>query len=182
MRKKLLLLLIGGGVSIAGIVFFFLILQKNQGSYLPQQKSHELPLIKASGVKFVGWDDRGRVSWVLSAEEAVEFERYTVLKKVKVKLFEKGDPVSEGVAGEVRIENSNLLLKDKICIISFKEKAELRTSELIWSGSEKRLYTEKQVTVKKGGFIIKGKGLIGKPDLSLVIIKNQVTTYFEGGS
>lgn len=181
-KKKLFFLLTVGGISTVCVIFLFFGWQKNQVNYLGQQDFYELPLVEARGVEFIGWDEQGKKSWVINAQEATRFEKYAILKEVRVKLFEEGDLVSEGIAEKVKLEDSNLLLEGDVYIKSYKEKAELKTSQLIWNGSERMLYTEKEVTVKKGGFIIKGKGLIGKPDLSLIIIKSQVTTYFEGGS
>lgn len=171
------------GIFVVGIFVVFFYGQKNQKISPVAQKSLELPLMEVTGVKFTELDTQGKKLWVLMADKAVQMPRETILKNVDLKLFEKGNPVSEGIAKQVIIENStsNLLLEGEICITSYRDGAELRTSQLQWNNSKKEFYTEKEVTIKRKGAIIQGTGLTGKPDLSLIIIKNQVTTYFEGG-
>ncbi|MBC7190369.1 LPS export ABC transporter periplasmic protein LptC [Candidatus Aerophobetes bacterium] len=139
--------------------------------------------MKVQVVKFTQLEKEGEKSWEVFADEATQFTRKTILKNVRITLYQEGIPASEGEAKKVVIdEYSNLSLEGEIFIVSFADKAWLKTSELFWDNSEKKLYTEKEVTVKKGELIITGKGLIAKPDLSLIIIKSQVTTYIDEGS
>jgi len=182
-KKKLFILAVFLGISLIGLIFLFFTWQKEKEDTFPVQSLAELPLLEARGVRFTGWDEWGRKSWILKAEEAVQFSQRIILKKVKVNLFEEGEPASEGVADEVIVESptSDLYLRGNVHIISYRDGAELKTHELKWDGSQKRLYTEGEITIKKAGLVIQGKGLIGNPDLSLIIIKNQVTTYFEEG-
>jgi len=170
------------GIFVAGISFVFLYDQKDQKISPVSQKSLESPLTEVTGVKFTELDTQGKKLWVLMADKAVQMPRETILKNVDLKLFEKGNPASEGIAKQVIIENStsNLLLEGEIYITSYRDGAELKTSQLQWNNSEKEFYTEKEVTIKRKGVITQGTGLTGKPDLSLITIKNQVTTYFEG--
>ena len=182
-KKKLSTIVVFLAISLIGFVFLFFVLQTEKENILPVQSLEELPLLEARGVRFIGWDEWGRKSWSLKAEEAVQFSQRIILKKVKVDLFEEGEPASEGTADEVIVEDptSDLYLKGNVHIVSYRDGAELKTSELRWDGSQKRLYTEERVMIKKGSLVIQGKGLIGNPDLSLIIIKNQVTTYFKEG-
>ena len=178
---------ISGGISlmllVLAVVLSFLLAgceRKEIGNPF-QKPSQPRPLMEAQGVNFVEWDSSGRKSWELKADFATQFPQKTVLKNVKVKLFKKGKPVSEGEADEVVINNltSDLDLKGKVKIISYLDKAQLTTSELKWVASEKKLFTEKKVTIKKDNLIIQGKGLIGNLDLTSIIIKEQATTYLQ---
>ena len=185
MRKKSFQIL----ATLAGFFFIlvviFLIFFWNRGYKGPsfEREIPEVPVIDITGVEFTQLDDEGQKLWILFASEAVEFEKRTVLKNTRVRLFKDGQPVSEGRADSIVVENStsNLYLKGDIHIVSYRDGAELRTSELQWNNMEKKLRTESEVIIKRKGFVIEGEGLICNPDLSLIIIKNKVRTYFEGG-
>jgi len=184
-KKKLALLTVPFiGAVVIGVAIFFLNWHEESKIHFVNQTSPQPPLMEVEGVKFIQWDSQGKKLWLLEADKAVKFPQRVILENAKVKLFENGNPASEGTADKVIIEisTSDLQLKGDIHITSYKDKAQLKTSELIWDSSERKIFTEKEVTIKKGGLIIKGKGLIGKPDLSSIIIKEQVTTYLEGGS
>lgn len=185
-KRKLtfFLTVLGAGVTIMGVSFLLFSWQNRPERYSVIKESPQLPLMEVKEVKFIEWDNQGEKLWDLEADEAVQFPQQIILKNAKLKLFEEGKPVSKGTAKQVIIESPapNLKLKGDIHIISYKDKAELKTSELRWDSFEKKLYSEEKVTIRKGGLIIKGKGLVGKPDLSSIIIKNQVTTYIEGGN
>jgi len=56
---------------------------------------------------------------------------------------------------------------------------ELLTSELQWDNRERKLWTEKEVILKKGCLVTRGRGLIADTDLTTITIKKDVTTYFE---
>lgn len=183
-KKKLTILtILSAGAVIAGMFFLFFGWQEESKMYSVTQSPQQPPVMEVRGVKFTEWDKQGEKLWVLQADKATQFPQRIILKNAKVSLFEDGKPVSEGTAEQVMIKSSSsdLLLKGNIHIVSYQDKAKLTTSQLRWDGSEKKLYSEQEVTIKKGGLVIKGKGLIGKPDLSSIIIKNQVTTYIEGG-
>lgn len=183
-KKKILILgFFLGLFLVTVIVLLFFNWQTEKGKISPVQNFSESPLVEARGVRLIEWDEWGRKSWILKAEEAIQFPQRILLKKAQVNLFEEGRVVSEGFADEVVIEGtaSHLYLKGDVHIISYRDGAELRTSELQWDASQKKFYTEEKVIIKKEGLVIEGKGLIGNPDLSLIIIKNQVTTYFQEG-
>jgi len=161
---------------------FFLVGCEREDIENPFQKSSQIrPLMEAQGVSFVEWDNLGRKSWELEANSAIQFPQKVVLKNVKIRLFEKGKPASEGEADQVIMDNltSDLELKGKVKIISYLDGAQLTTSELRWVAKEKKLITEKKVTIKKDNLVIKGKGLIGNLNLTSIIIKEQVTTYLQ---
>jgi len=167
---------------LAVVLSFLLAGCERKGIRNPFQKSPQPhPLMEAQGVNFVEWDSSGRKSWQLKADSATRFPQRTVLKNVRVKLFEKGRPVSEGEANQVVMNNltSDLDLKGKVKIISYLDGAQLTTSELKWVASKKKLFTEKKVTIKKDNLVIQGKGLIGNLNLTSIIIKEQVTTYLQ---
>jgi len=183
-RKLTFLIALFAGVLVTGAVFLTFNWQKEQKIHpVANNKFSEMPLMEVRGVKFTQLDNEGRELWILEADKATQLSTRTILKNAKVKLFEQGIPASEGTAERVIIKNSssNFHLEGNIYIISYRDGAELKTSELMWDSSKRRLYTEKEVVIRKKGLVIKGTGLIGKPDLSLIIIKRQVTTYFEGG-
>jgi len=139
------------------------------------------PLMKAQGVSFVEWDSLGKKIWELKADSAIQFSQETILKNVRVKLFEEGKPVSESEADQITMDNltSDLELKGKVKVISYLDGAQLTTSELKWVASEEKFFTEEKVRIKKDNLVIQGKGLIGNLNLTSIIIKEQVTTYFQ---
>ena len=100
---------------------------------------------------------------------------------MKVKLFEEGKPVSESEADQITMDNltSDLELKGKVKVISYLDGSQLTTSELKWVASERKFFTEEKVRIKKDNLVIQGKGLIGNLNLTSIIIKEQVTTYFQ---
>ena len=182
-KKKLLILVVSVSVVLSGI-FIISNLPKDKGNYFYRQKEDKLPLLEVREVEITGWEEGGEKSWILEAEEGLQFFNKVVLEKARAILFEEGKPVSEGKADKVIIESSapNFYLEGNVSIISYNNEAILETSLLKWNDADKRLYTEKEVTITKGDLVIHGIGLIGKPDLSLIIIKNQVTTYYKGGN
>lgn len=183
-KKGYFILIFLAGVSIVILILlFFGRWEEKVEELFPRENLEEIPLVEARGVQFIGWDEQGRKSWILEAEQAAQFTQRIQLRKVEVTLFDKGEPVSKGSADEVVVESftSDLYLKGNVYIISYRDGAELKTDELKWDGLQKKLSTEGEITIKKGGLLIKGKGLIGNPDLSQVIIKNQVTTYIKEG-
>ena len=183
-KRKLSFLaaLIAGGF-IAGVFLLLFTWQKGQQIYSNNQEGEELPVMEVTGVKFTELDEYGRKLWVLIADRAVQFPRRNILENGRLKLYDEGDLASEGTAREVTIENatSNLLLRGKILFESYRNGAELTTSELRWNNSEKKLYTDQEVTIKRENLVLRGIGLTGNSDLSLITIENPVTTYFEGG-
>ncbi|MBE0477935.1 LPS export ABC transporter periplasmic protein LptC [Candidatus Aerophobetes bacterium] len=185
MNKRWLFFLsiIGAGTAFTLIVFLLFNLQKEPTMYPVNRQTLQLPLMEIEKVKLMEWDEQGEKLWILKADKATQFSQRIISENVKLELFQKGEPASRGEAKQVVMEipTSNLWLKGDIHITSYQEIAELETSELRWDSSEKKLHTEKEVTIKKGMLVIQGKGLICKPDLSSVIIKEQVTTYYEGG-
>lgn len=184
MKNKKLAIVVAISGIFAVIIFFLIFFPvENEEYHLAGEGQEKMPLLEARGVSLVGWD-RGEVkSWTLEAKNAVQFSDKTVLSQVEATLFEEGEAVSEGSANQVIMEGdtSNLRLKGNVEIVSHRDAARLETSELFWDDTEKQLYTEQEITLTRGDFIIKGKGMIAKPDLSLVILKHQVTTYYEGG-
>ncbi len=182
-KSYFILIFVAGASVIILALLFFSHWEEKVEKLFPREDLKEIPLVEAKGVEFTGWDEQGRKSWILKAKEAAQFPQRIHLKKVEITLFEKGKPASEGFADEVVVESStsDFYLKGNVYIISYRDGAELKTDELEWDGSEKKLFTEGEITIKKGGLLIKGKGLIGSSDLSKVIIKNQVTTYIKEG-
>lgn len=183
-RKSFILVFsLVAGLSIIGIFLFVPVWHKEQKLHYLESSASKIPIMEINGVEFTQLDENEKKVWILSAARAIQFSDSTILENAEVKLFKEGNLTSQGTADRIIIENStsNFTLKGNICIVSYRDGTELRTSELFWNNSERKLYTEKEVDIKKKGLVIQGKGLICKPDLSLIIIKSEVKTYFEGG-
>lgn len=166
---------------IAGLIL--LNLQKAPEIYFYEEELAKLPLMQMEKIALMEWNEQGEKSWVLKADQATQLPRKIILENVQIELLEEGSTVSQGKAKQAIIESqsSNIWLGGDIYVISHQEEIELTTSELNWNNAEKKLHTEKEVTIRKRTFVIQGKGLICEPDLSSIIIQEQVTTYFEGG-
>ena len=93
--------------------------------------------MEINGVEFTQLDENGKKLWILSAARAIQFSDSTILENAEIKLFKEGNLISQGTADRIIIENStsNFTLKGNICIVSYRDGTELRTSELFWNNS-----------------------------------------------
>ncbi len=137
--------------------------------------------MEAEGIVLSRWSDEGEKIWELKAVSGVQTLREITLSQVGIFLYEEGRVASEGEAEEVRVDNqsSDLLLRGNVRVVSYAEGDELFTSELQWSSRGRKLWTEEEVILKKGGLVTRGRGLVADADLNTIVIKEDVTTYFE---
>jgi len=61
--------------------------------------------------------------------------------------------------------------------VETEEGAKLWTSELEWRAKEEKIFTEKEVLIKKEGKTIRGKGLTSDPNLKNIVIHGKVEGY-----
>ena len=177
MGKRSLLIL---GIALLIIAFLFLRAEHKErgGKENLEKAGGEMPLLEAEGINLMEWDDYGRKTWELQADSGKEFVKETVLNKARISFFQEGVLVSEGEAEKLIVNNqtSELLLQERVKIVSYLDGAELFTSNLKWLATEKKLYTKERVLFKRGNLIMEGRELIASPDLSQIVIKKEVTT------
>ena len=174
-------------VLITGLIVLFLSLillsgcDRQERLLLTTGQEENLVLMEAEGIVLSRWSDDGEKIWELKAVSGVQTLREITLSQVGIFLYEEGRVASEGEAEEVRVDNqsSDLLLRGNVRVVSYAEGDELFTSELQWSSRGRKLWTEEEVILKKGGLVTRGRGLVADADLNTIVIKEDVTTYFE---
>jgi len=174
-------------VLIVGLIVLFLSLillsgcDRQERLLLTSGQEENLVLMEAEGIVLSRWSDEGEKIWELKAVSGVQTLREITLSQVSIFLYEEGRVTSEGEAEEVRVDNqfSDLLLRGNVRVASYAEGDELFTSELQWSNRERKLWTEEEVILKKGRLVTRGRGLVADADLDTIVIKEDVTTYFE---
>jgi len=176
LRKKTLFVLLP---MVIGIISFSLLLsyRAKKEKYPSTERIENIPLLQAEGVKITGWNKEGEKSWHLKADSVKQFTDKIILNKVRIEFLNNEQPASRGEADIAIMDSStsNLLLKENIKLISYVDKVELSTSELEWTASEKNLYTKEKVVLKRGDFVMEGRGLTANPDLSRIEIKEATT-------
>jgi len=179
MRKRDFLI-VGVGLLIIACFFFFAGRKGERGEVGLEKTKEETPLLEVEGISLTEWDEKGEKTWELQADSGTEFIKETALNKVKFFFFEEGLLVSEGETEKVLVSNqtSDLVLQGRVKIISHLDGAELFTSNLRWSASEKKLYTAEKVLLRRGNLIMEGRELIASPDLAQITIKKDVITRF----
>ncbi|MEA3485553.1 MAG: LPS export ABC transporter periplasmic protein LptC [Candidatus Aerophobetes bacterium] len=177
MRKRGFLI-IGVGLVIIACLFFFVGHKGKRGEESLEKTKKKVPLLEAEGISLTEWDKKGEKTWELRADSGAKFIKKTVLNKVKVFFFQEKGLASEGETEKVFANNqtSDLVLQGGVKIISHLDGAELFTSNLRWSASERKLYTAEKVLLKRGNLIMEGRELVASPDLSQIVIKKEVTT------
>jgi len=176
LRKKTLFVLV---LIVIGIISFSLLLsyKTKKEEYLSIERTENIPLLQAEGVRITGWNKKGEKSWHLKADSAKQFSEEIILNKVRIEFLNNEQLASRGEADIAVMDSStsNLSLKENIKLISYVDKAELSTSELKWIASERKLYTEEKVVLRRGNFVMEGQGLTANPDLTRVEIKEATT-------
>ncbi len=61
--------------------------------------------------------------------------------------------------------------RGKVEVVNLEKKQQLNTEELFWKQSDKKIYTEKFVTIKLENEVVYGTGLDAAQDLSTYVIK-----------
>ena len=69
-------------------------------------------------------------------------------------------------------EKNEWLGQENVIVENAESGQQLKTEELYWLPADKRLYTEKFVTIKREGEILRGRGLEATQDLSTYSITN----------
>ncbi|MEA1964315.1 MAG: LPS export ABC transporter periplasmic protein LptC [Candidatus Aerophobetes bacterium] len=176
MRKKNLFVLVA---IIIGIISFSLLssYKTKKEKYPLVVRKENIPLLQAEGLRITGWSTEGEKIWQLKADSAKQFTEKTILNKVGIEFLNNGQLASRGEADIAIMDSStsNVSLKENIKLISYVDKTELSTSELKWIVSEKKVYTKEKVVLRRGDFVMEGKGLTANPDLTRVEIKEATT-------
>jgi LPS export ABC transporter protein LptC len=144
--------------------------------------SAQRPLVEMEGVSLTQWNEAGEKVWTLKADSAQQYTDTTVLRQAFLTLFEEDKPVSAGSANLVSVNNgtSDFDLEGDITVLSYRDRTSLSTQQLHWDAEERKMYSDGDVTVKRGELLIQGRGLEAQPDLSQITIFNQVTSYLKG--
>ncbi len=65
-----------------------------------------------------------------------------------------------------RADKQTYVVTDSVVVLNFKKQETLLTDELNWLQSEKKIHTNKEVTIKTPTELLKGEGLDAKQDFS----------------
>jgi len=65
-----------------------------------------------------------------------------------------------------RADKQTYVVTDSVVVLNFKKQETLLTEELNWLQSEKKIHTNKEVTIKTPTELLKGEGLDAKQDFS----------------
>ncbi len=134
----------------------------------PQQRLSRLTLSQSQ---------RGVPLWTLDAQKAVlaDVEDVATVSEPRMQFYKDGKLASRLAAdgGTVHLGDNDVMLSSHVVVTSLEDRSTLRTSELLFSSSKKKFYTDKEVLVQRPGGTLRGRGLEAAPDLSEFRIYNQ---------
>jgi LPS export ABC transporter protein LptC len=124
----------------------------------------------------------GAKLWELRADRAEVHERegYTILSREKrpvaVTLYSsQGQLTCTASRATVDLKSKDVRLEGGVVARS-DQGTELRTEDLRWLASSRRVQTDRPVTVSRGGLVSRGRGLEAETDLEQVRIFQNITS------
>ena len=122
-----------------------------------------------------------RLVWELDVLVARLFEKknYAQMEQVKALFFQEDGRIIqlEGQEGRLELDTKNLTLRGKVRAVS-SDGVKLETETLQWEDSRQKLTSPDWVTIDRDKMRVTGKGMEADARLSKLIIKEQVTSYF----
>jgi LPS export ABC transporter protein LptC len=123
----------------------------------------------------------GNLRWTLDADQAEVFDkdRRTVMKKVVVKVFSK-EAVWTVTADEGTLDNDkrDVSVSGNVVVTS-NDGLRITTPELSWRNSERHLFTEQDVEIKRPGTTITGRGLDVRMQEQEAVLQQKVRVVIE---
>lgn len=99
--------------------------------------------------------DSGKPNLMIEAAYAEkfsgEFPKTEFRDGIKLTFFNKqGEPESELTAeyGEITEKDGKMMVRDNVKFLNFAQKQELNTEELYWDRNQRKIFTDKMVTIK----------------------------------
>lgn len=156
------------------VVFIIGCYKTKQEIPTPRKIKGEQELEKFSMVETV----QGKKQWELEAAQAQVFEidKKTLLEKIRLKFYKDNQLSSTLIAekGYINTETGDMEAEDKVRFFSEQQKVTVETDKLYWDNTLKKIVTDSFVRQTREDGVITGYGMEAEPDLSKVIIKNQV--------
>lgn len=130
--------------------------------------------------RFTAFESKDGIKiWKLVAKEAqiFESESNTNLKDFIVTFFKSDgksvDAVLQAPSGEMDMRVNNFKTQGRT-IVKNSIKEVLECTDLYYNAKDKKIYSDSDVRLTRADSIVKGKGFEATPDLSSVIIKENV--------
>ena len=143
--------------------------EKPQGEITQEQEINKV------FIKETRW---GKTLWTLEAERLKERKDTTWIYNFTLK-FLKGGKVTSTLTADsgLYLERTGDMTAYGDVYVVTEEGARLWTSLLNWDAKREKIFTDKDVLIKRDGKTIKGKGLTSDPDLENIIIHGRVEGY-----
>jgi Uncharacterized protein conserved in bacteria len=148
------------------------------GGSKDSQTAHSGPSQQAYGV-MISQVQSGQNQWILSTKKASFYDdsKTADLLKPYLTFNTKGQENSSVKAdeGTYDMEGNLITMKGNVIGASDKEDATIKTQKAYYDIVRKVIWTDSDVTVKRGGITVKGKGIKANSDLSEIEIIKQKT-------
>jgi LPS export ABC transporter protein LptC len=124
--------------------------------------------------------ENGLAQWTLYADEA-DFHQdapsYAVLRNPRIifKKDGKDDNNIKSERGRYDMDRQIVIMSGKVVGVSAAENAKIETEEIFYDMREKKIWSDRDVVLTRGGVIVKGKGLKASSDFSEIEIFKQQT-------
>lgn len=142
----------------------------------PKVLIYEGPLREAENVEMFQ-ADKGKVKMILQAKRVQEFVSgdREFPEGVYIEFFDaygaKTSTLRANTAHYFKLEN-RWRGQGKVEVFNLEKGQQLHTEELFWNPAQKKIYTDKFVTIKDQTDVIYGTGMIANQDMSNYSIKN----------
>lgn len=121
----------------------------------------------------------GEKVWKLTCDNVQIEGKKTLLSKLTLLLYKDKKASKITADNGILDEEGTIELFGNVCAQEDSEKIKLETERLIWDEKEKRLITESEIVLEKGGLILSGRGFVAEADFSSMKIKNGVRVKFK---
>ncbi|MCL2888073.1 MAG: LPS export ABC transporter periplasmic protein LptC [Elusimicrobia bacterium] len=122
----------------------------------------------------------GQHTWILNVKTAKFYEDKDTAFLTEPQLqFRDGDKNMSSISGDTgtaSLKDGTIVLEGNVYGKSVTQNAELKTTILNYDIKNKKIWTDETVYVKRGGVVVRAKGLRANGDLSEVEFKGQTTT------
>lgn len=143
-----------------------------------KDNSNEGPTQRAEDV-IISESEMGQSKWLLTTKTADYYDEEQKVVMTDPKLINKTDGKEDSSIkadkGSYEFEKNLITLSGNVTGVSLSEGTTIRTSKMYYDTKSRNVWTDKPVTLKRGGVTVKGQALQANADFSEIQLYKQVT-------